>query len=435
VLRRVVPLFVAFVAVHVVVGILGYQQPNEPMGDVYLVYEPWSRCALFGGIDVSSCTRSDAWAWPGITEKWIYPQLAFLPMTFAWVFAWAVGYTSAWAITVALFNLVAFVVLVGTGRSTGRVLAAWFWLAAILLIGPVGLYRIDGITVPFAILGSIWMLRRPFVASLLLSISVWMKVWPAAILAAGLIVVRRRLALIWGAVAVSLATIIPVVALGGAPYVFGFVGDQTSRGIQMEAPVGGLYMFLAAFYVPGSEVYYDGGVLTFQVTGPGAEPLIAAMTPIMLLTMVAVAVVGVMKMRRGATFLSLFPPLSLALVTAFIALNKVGSPQYYVWLFAPVVLGLMIDRRRWYAFAGMTLVIAALTQWMYPLMYDGLMATHPNPFPVFVLEARNLLALILLVWAIVRVVRVPTGRVRPPAGLREIVTGRRPIPARVSSGR
>ncbi|MDQ1122904.1 glycosyltransferase family 87 protein [Microbacterium trichothecenolyticum] len=428
-LRRVVPLLIAFVAVHVVVGILGYQQPNEPMGDVYLVYEPWSRCALFGGVDVTSCTRSATWEWPGITEKWIYPQLAFLPMTFAWLFAWAVGYTPAWAITVSLFNLVAFVILVGTGRSRGRVLAAWFWLAAILLIGPVGLYRIDGITVPFAILGSIWMLRRPFVASVLLSVAVWMKVWPAAILAAGAVVVRRRLALVWGAVAVSLATIIPVVALGGAPYVFGFVGDQTSRGIQMEAPVGGLYMFLAAFYVPGSQVYYDAGVLTFQVTGPGAEPLIAAMTPIMLLVMVGVAVVGVRKLRAGATFLSLFPPLSLALVTAFIALNKVGSPQYYVWLFAPVVLGLMVDRRRWYAFAGMTLVIAALTQWMYPLLYDGLMATHPNPFPVFVLEARNLLAVVLLVWAVVRVVRVPVGRVRPPAGLHEIVTGRRaPFP-------
>lgn len=430
--RRVVPLLIAFVAVHVVVGILGYQQPNEPMGDVYLVYEPWSRCALFGGIDVTSCTRSDAWAWPGITEKWIYPQLAFLPMTFAWLFAWAVGYTPAWVITVALANLVAFVVLVGKGRSRGRVIAAWFWLAAILLIGPVGLYRIDGITVPFAILGSIWLLRRPFVASLLLSIAVWMKVWPAAILAAGLIAARRRLALIWGAVAVSVTTVIAVVALGGAPYVFGFVGDQTTRGIQMEAPVGGLYMFLAAFYVPGSEVYYDGGVLTFQVTGPGADPLIAAMTPIMLLVMVGIAIVGIVKLRRGATFVSLFPPLSLALVTAFIALNKVGSPQYYVWLFAPVVLGLMIDRRRWYGFAGMTLVIAALTQWMYPLLYDGLMATHPNPFPVFVLETRNLLALVLLVWAVVRVARAPIDRVRPPAGLHEIVTGRRPARTRIA---
>ncbi len=197
---------------------------------------------------------------------------------------------------------------------------------------------------PFAILGGIWMLRRPFLASVLLSVSVWMKVWPAAILAAGLVVVRRRLALVWGAVVVSLATIVPVVALGGAPFVFGFVGDQTSRGIQMEAPVGGLYMFLSAFYVPGSEVYYDGDVLTFQVTGPGADAVIAAMTPVMLLTMVGVAAVGVWKLRHGATFLTLFPPLSLALVTAFIALNKVGSPQYYVWLFAPVVLGLMIDR-------------------------------------------------------------------------------------------
>lgn len=431
--RRVVVLLLAFVAVHVTVGILGYQQPNEPMGDVYLVYEPWSRCALFGGIDVTSCTRSDMWAWPGITEKWIYPQLAFLPMTFAWLFAWAVGYTPAWAITVSLFNLVAFVILVGRARSRGRLLAAWFWLAAILLIGPVGLYRIDGITVPFAILGSIWLVRRPFVASLLLSIAVWMKVWPAAILAAGFVAVRRRLALVWGAVAVSLATIIPVVALGGAPYVFGFVGDQTSRGIQMEAPVGGLYMFLASFYVPGSEVYYDGGVLTFQVAGPGSDVVIAVMTPLMLLVMAAVAIVGARKMWRGATFLSVFPPLSLALVTAFIALNKVGSPQYYVWLFAPVVLGLMLDRRRWYGFAVMTLAICGLTQWVYPLVYDGLMATHPAPFPVILLELRNLLALVLMVWAIVRVMRVPTGRLPHPATLRDWVLGRRPVPARVAA--
>jgi len=425
VLRRVFPLLIAFVAVHVIVAILGYEQPNEPMGDVYLVYEPWSRCALFGGVDVTSCTRSATWEWPGITEKWIYPQLAFLPMTLAWVFAWAVGYTPAWAITVGLFNLVAFVILIGDGRSRGRVLAAWFWTAAILLIGPVGLYRIDGITVPFAILGSIWLVRRPFLASVLLSVAVWMKVWPAAILAAGLIAVRRRLALVWGAVAVSLATVIPVIALGGAGYVLGFVGDQTSRGIQMEAPVGGVYMILASLYVPGSQVYYDADVLTFQVTGPGAEPLTALMTPLMLLVMAGVAVVGARKLWAGATFAVLFPPLSLALVTAFIALNKVGSPQYYVWVFAPVMLGLMIDRRRWYGFAALTLVIAGLTQWMYPMVYDGLMATHPAPFPVFLLELRNVLAVVLMVWAIVRVVRVPVGRVARPADLREIVTGQR----------
>jgi len=428
VLRRVIFLLIAFVAVHVTVAVLGFQQPNEPMGDVYLVYEPWSRCAVFGGFDVASCTRSPTWEWPGITEKWIYPQLAFLPMTFAWVFAWLVSYTPAWAITVSLANLVAFVVLVGDGRSRGRVTAAWFWLAAILLIGPIGIYRIDGFTVPLAILGSLWLVRRPFVASVLLSVAVWMKVWPAAILAAGLIAVRRRLALVWGALAVSVATIVPVVALGGAAYVFGFVGDQTTRGIQMEAPVGAVYMILSSLWVPGSQVYYDSTVLTFQVTGPGADMLIAAMTPVMLLVMAAVAAVGARKMWRGATFVSLFPPLSLALVTAFIALNKVGSPQYYVWLFPPVVLGLMLDRRRWYAFAALTLAISGVTQWVYPMMYDGLMNTHPALFPVVMLELRNALGVVLMVWAIVRVARVPVGRVTAPSDLRELATGRRLSP-------
>ncbi|MFK5073294.1 hypothetical protein ACI4BE_27605, partial [Klebsiella pneumoniae] len=95
------------------------------------------------------------------------------------------------------------------------------------------------------------------------------------------------------------------------------------------------------------------------------------------------------------------------------------------WLFPPVVLGLMLDRRRWYGFAALTLAIAGVTQWVYPLVYDGLMATNPAPFPVILLELRNLLGVVLMVWAIVRVVRVRTGRVARPKDLREWVIGRR----------
>ncbi|MFX6011047.1 hypothetical protein ABTE87_20375, partial [Acinetobacter baumannii] len=87
----------------------------------------------------------------------------------------------------------------------------------------------------------------------------------------------------------------------------------------------------------------------------------------------------------------------------------------------PVVLGLMLDRRRWYGFAALTLAIAGVTQWVYPLVYDGLMATNPAPFPVILLELRNLLGVVLMVWAIVRVVRVRTGRVARPKDLREWV--------------
>ena len=44
--------------------------------------------------------------------------------------------------------------------------------------------------------------------------------------------------------------------------------------------------------------------------------------------------------------LAIFPPLALALVTAFIVFNKVGSPQYLTWIAVPLVAGLVLTRRR-----------------------------------------------------------------------------------------
>ena len=45
-------------------------------------------------------------------------------------------------------------------------------------------------------------------------------------------------------------------------------------------------------------------------------------------------------MQRGALVAELLAPLSLALVSAFIAFNKVGSPQYMTWLAVPIILGI-----------------------------------------------------------------------------------------------
>jgi hypothetical protein len=112
------------------------------MGDVYRVYEPWSTSALQGHGIV------------GIDQSWVYPQLALLPMLLAHAFAWIAGYTVGWAIVVIAADAVAFAVLVGRARSAGRVTAAWFWLAYVALLGPVGLYRLDGFTVALAVLGA-----------------------------------------------------------------------------------------------------------------------------------------------------------------------------------------------------------------------------------------------------------------------------------------
>lgn len=389
-------MWIAFVAVHVLVAVLGWVMPNQPMGDVYLVYEPWSSDAL-KGIDIV-----------GITERWVYPQLALVPLVIAHGLSWAGGYIVGWAILVTLCDALAFAVLVGRGRSRGRVLAAWFWLAFIALLGPVAMYRLDAITVALAIPGCLWLVGRPWLGSILLAIATWMKVWPAALIAAAFIAVRRRFAVLGGALVVSAATLAAVVSAGGAAFALGFVSDQTVRGLQVEAPVSAVYLWRAVAGIPGSKIYYDPDMLTFQVTGPNVDIVVAIMTPLLVLAVGAVAVLGASKAWRGAGFASLFPLLALGLVAAFILFNKVGSPQYMTWLIAPLVTGLVITRRRWVGLAALSLVIAALTQALYPLTYDGLLVAEP--FPALLLTARNALVLALFVWATVLLARVRTGR-------------------------
>lgn len=400
--RRVV-LWGAFLLVHLAVAVLGFVLPTEPMGDVYRVYEPWSDAALSGDGIV------------GITWPWVYPQLALVPMLLAHAFDGITRtYTASWAALVTVCDALAFAVLVGRGRSAGRRVAAWFWLGYMLLLGPAGMYRLDAVTVPLAIAGCLWLVRRPLVGSILLSVATWMKVWPVALLAAALIAVRRRLPLIGGAVLVCAVTIAAVAVAGGAAHVFAFIGDQTGRALQLEAPVSGIYVWATVLRVPGASLYYSTDMLTYEATGPHVDAVIAVMTPLLALAVGTVAVIGAVKAWRGASFAALFPDLALSLVLAFIFFNKVGSPQYYTWIVAPLVMGLVVDRRRWRRMAVLGLVIAALTQLMYPLMYMGVLTA--DPMSELVLTVRNLAVGAMLAWSVVRLVRVrPRGRTRSAA--------------------
>lgn len=389
--RRAV-LWVAFVLVHLYVALLGFPLPNEPMGDVYRVYEPWSLQALAGRGIV------------GVTESWVYPQLALLPMVLTHGLSFVAGYEVGWALLVTACDALAFAVLVGRARSTGRRVGAWFWLAFIAVLGPVGMYRLDGVTVPLALAGSLWLVGRPWLASTLLAVATWIKVWPAALLAAAVIAVRRRIAILGGALAVSAGVAAVVLSAGGGEHLLGFVTDQADRGLQLEAPVSAFYLWRAVAGIPDSSIYYDYDLLTFQVTGPQVDAVIAAMTPLLVTAVAAVAAIGVYKAWRGAAFARLYPDLGLGLVLAFIVFNKVGSPQYIAWLAAPIVFGLVIARGRWWRPAALALVIAGLTFCVYPLAYYPLLLAQP--FAAALLTVRNALLVVLFAWVVVRLARV-----------------------------
>jgi len=399
--RRAV-LWVAFVIVHVGVAVLGYLLPTEPMGDVYKVYQPWSTAAITGHGIV------------GITEPWVYPQLALIPMILAHGFVWITGtYTVAWAVLVTCANALAFWMLVGHGRSVGRNVGAWFWLSFIALLGPIGMYRLDGFTVPLAIAGCLWLVGRPWLGSILLAVATWMKVWPAALIAAAIIAIRRRMAVLGGALVVSALTLLSVVVAGGGRYAFNFIGDQTGRGLQVEAPVATVYVWQAVARLPGAWIYYDAPLNTFNVNGPGEDVVAAFMTPLLAIAVLSLAVIGAYKAWHRASFHALFPPLALGLVLAFIVFNKVGSPQYVTWIAAPLVVGLVIDRRRWAGPATLALALAFVTLLEYPIFYTQVL--EAEAFAEAILTLRSALTVALLVWTVVRLIVVPVpGRLREP---------------------
>ena len=396
---RTAALWGAFLAVHIVIAWLGWVYPSQPMGDVVLVYEPWSTAALSGGSIV------------GINEPWVYPQPALLPMLVAKVLSWPLvgfvgttgAYLIAWAVFVTALDAVGFGVLVGRTGSAARRSAGWVWTAALLLLGPIAMYRIDAITVPFAVIAGCWLVRRPAMASALLAIGAWIKIWPGALLLAAVVAARSRVRMLVTAGVLSAGIVLLLFLLGADRHLFGFLTEQTGRGVQIEAVAATPFMWMAHFGAASVEYSYE--ILTFQIGAPGVEVLAALLTPIMALAAIAIAVFGALKATRGASFHRLMPPLALALVTTLIVTNKVGSPQFQTWLIAPVVLWIVFDRTRSGGAAGLVLVLCGVTCLIYPLTYDALLRTEL--LPLLMLTARNLLLVALLIVALRALARVP----------------------------
>lgn len=378
-------LWLAFLVVHAWLVVVGITNAALPFGDVTLVYRPWVENALQGQV-------------VGITEPWVYPVVALLPMLAAMVLGPQL-YLVGWLMVVIVTNAAVFAFLLSRGRLGGtgnllRVRAAWWWLAFLLLLGPVALGRIDVMAVAFAIVGLLVAQSRPAVAGALLAIAAWIKVWPAALIAVLIITIRRRVSALVAALVVGVTIGVGALLAGSGMNLFGFIGEQAGRGLQIESPVSNIWLWIAAGNPQAAQVYYDRDILTFQVSGAGTAVTSDWMTPLTVVALVAVLLLGVFVVRTGAFPTHVLPTFSLAVVTALIVFNKVGSPQFVLWLAAPVVLGLVSMGNHFRVPAYLTAGIALMTQLVYPFAYDQLLML--NPGALLLLTIRNILLAVLL---------------------------------------
>ena len=386
-----VSLWLAFAAVHLWLGFLNLYGPGLPMGDVTYVYLFWVERGFNDG------------EWVGLDTAWVYPVLALVPMLAAYAFGPDL-YATTWLTIIMALNAVALVSIIGVQERARRAPVAWWWMLFLLLVGPIALGRIDAVTVPVALVAVMLIADHPKWGGALLAVGAWIKVWPAALVLAAFIALRARAAVVMSVLVVTVGVAALALPFGSLLALVSPITQQTARGLQVESIIATPWLWAAAAGQPGMRVYYDQGILTWQVLGEGTPLAADLMTPLLALVVLIIAVLGLQALRRGASELELFPVLSLALVMALIVMNKVGSPQFATWIAVPIVLGLAW--RRWGGQPFMTpavlgLIIAGLTQAVYPVFYNNLLMLDTGM--LLVLTARNVLYVVLLGWAVQRV--------------------------------
>ncbi|MHC6221281.1 glycosyltransferase family 87 protein [Arthrobacter sp. MMS24-S77] len=340
----------------------------------------------------------------GGPSPWVYPVLALIPMAIAGL-AGPGPFFFLWVLMITVLDGVALAKLTGWGRRREAIPAAWWWLVFVFIMGWLGFARVDGFTAPIVLIALAYGVSHPFIASALLSVATWMKVWPAAVMLSLFTVVKQRTRVVAAGILTSAVVVALTAAVGALPKLFNFLTQQGDRGMQLEATFTTPWLWLSVLHVGDSRMYMNTDINSMQVDGPGTPFMSQLMQPLLVLAALLVAALTFWALHNGkrsggADRTELLLAGSLTMATAFVVFNKVGSPQFMVWLAPAVAVGLAHSWKEWRVPAAMLIAIAVATYFIYPLFYDAL--SHNNPWMALVLTVRNVLLVVLFCWSVRR---------------------------------
>ena len=287
--------------------------------------------------------------------------------------------------------LLAGVTLRGVGATRARTVAALGLVAAFpLLLGSVVLTRFDLYPTALVVAAVAALVHeRDRLGLGLLGAAVAVKLFPAVVVPVALAYTWRRrgrrealvcLAICAGVVALAFLPFLAVAPEGVARS----IGHQLSRPLQIESL--GSSLFLAAHHLTGLHVEMRSGHGSQNLHATGTAAAAA------LFSLVQIAVLAWIWLRRPSEKEELLRWSAAALV-AFVALGKVLSPQFLIWLAPTVPLVAGLRGLRASVLLGAALV---LTQLWFPSRYWDL-ARDLDAFPSTLVLLRDLSLVAVLV--------------------------------------
>ena len=305
----------------------------------------------------------------------------------------------------------AFTALLWRAGGRTRSPAVTFWLWFLPAMGPIAYFRFD--LVPAVLAGAALLLaaRRPGWTGALTGLGVGLKLWPAVMLPVFLIRRSGRRAVFGWFAATGVVLAGASLAVGGASRLISPLHWQAARGLQIESLPATPLMLARAVHSHHVWAIRTSTYKATEMFGAGVHAMLLVST---VATGAGLLVLAWLWLRAWA--IRDVPPVTLGwliLAAAGIATitNRTLSPQYVLWLGGPeAALAVFAPHDAAVRRAvRVLLLVAVLTQFIYPIGYAKLVNVGWYTFPMTLLLAvRNSVLVWLTCLACAQVWRLTT---------------------------
>ena len=340
--------------------VLPYPEGKWLKGDVDL-YNFWAKGLVKGIFPIND-------------SMWQYPPIAGVVFAIPqWVFGNALTGFIVFMIFVDLLILITLLltglnrdILNSSSTSLHGLSGAWFWVLWPILMGPLALTRFDVVPTLFALLALIVLSNRtirPYLSGFLLGVGALVKLWPML-----LFVVYPKKVLKKSSTSFVSTLILMILFMSTWSVGFtNFLNNQTSRGLQVESIAATPFVLAKLF---GANVEYPFRYGSVEVQALFADEIGLLLN---LFTLIVFMVLFIWNYQNKLNYLNLFDK-ALVIVMISIALSRVFSPQFWIWVGGLASLALINKETKLKKVIVLLSISAFLTQLLYPGQYVQLLS-------------------------------------------------------------